>query len=84
MIGKDFFIQTIKEAIDCKPSDWRKGQAVFNFIDNEYGVARDVQFSDGIDCFYNDEKIDEFIEAAWKRLSSTNVHDFPGDNMVEE
>lgn len=43
----------------------RFGQAVFNYIDEEYGVARYVQFDDEIDCFYNDELVDEFIELSW-------------------
>ena len=84
MINKETFIKTIQDAIKDKPSEWRDGQTVFNFIDYEYGVSREVQFNDHIDCFYNDERINDFIEAAWKRYSSTNVHDFPGDNMIEE
>lgn len=51
-----------------KPKDWRKGQFVFNFIDANYGVARAVQFEDHVDCFYMDNKIDEFIEKCAKRL----------------
>jgi hypothetical protein len=52
-----------------KPKDWRKGQFVFNNIEENYGdVAREVQFQDKIDCFYNDDKIEEFIEACYKRL----------------
>lgn len=43
----------------------RYGQSVFNYIEEKYGVARYVQFSDGIDCFYNDSKVELFIEAAW-------------------
>ena len=42
---------------------------VFNYIDQIYGVARDVQFKDNIDCFYNDDKIDEFLECVIKRLN---------------
>lgn len=51
-----------------KPSDWREGQFVFNTIDSLYGVARAVQFNDGIDCFHNDEKIDQFIKACYNRV----------------
>jgi hypothetical protein len=55
---------------DCslKPKKWRSGQAVFNYIDNVYGVARQVQFEDKIDCFYDDSKIDDFIIASYRRL----------------
>ena len=62
-----------KEVIDfaeySKPKQWRKGQAVFNYIDHNYGIARTVQFKDGIDCFYNDDVIDEFINKSFSRLS---------------
>lgn len=50
------------------PSNWRKGQKVFNYIDKNYHVARKVQFDDGIDCFYSDETIDPFIEASYKYI----------------
>jgi hypothetical protein len=43
----------------------RYGQSVFNYIEEKYGVARYVQFNDGIDCFYNDDKVELFIEDAW-------------------
>ena len=51
-----------------KPKDWRKGQFVFNYIDANYGVARAVQFEDRVDCFFRDDKIDEFIEKCASRL----------------
>ena len=44
-----------------KPKNWREGQAVFNYVDLTYGVARFVQFEDRIDCFYDDSQIDAFI-----------------------
>jgi len=46
------------------PKYWRRGQAAFNILDS-MGLARPVQ-EKGIDCFYDDSKIDEFIEEAWK------------------
>ena len=52
-----------------KPAWYRKGQFVFNYIDFEYGVARAVQFDDGIDCFYVDENIDAFLEACVERIN---------------
>lgn len=58
----------IDEMIKSKPSNWRDGQFVFNYINAEYGVARDVQFIDGVDCFFIDEKIDEFIEKCAERI----------------
>lgn len=52
-----------------QPPQWRQGQFVFNYIDQIYGVARDVQFKDNVDCFYNDDKIDAFLECVIKRLN---------------
>lgn len=46
------------------PKNWRKGQSVFNYIDNVYGIARTIQFEYGIDCFYNDKYIDDFLNKA--------------------
>ena len=51
-----------------KPKEWRDGQFVFNYINEVYGVARYVQFIEGIDCFYNDEKIDQFIDKCYVTL----------------
>lgn len=44
----------------------RKGQAVFNIVNDHFGVARAVQFKDGIDCFHQDQNIEAFLQAAWK------------------
>jgi len=46
----------------------RFGQEVFNIIDSEYHVARKVQFVDGVDCFYDDSKIDAFLYCCYNRL----------------
>lgn len=62
------FITNLWKNVETCPKSWRKGQCVFNVIDKLYGVARDVQFKDCIDCFYLDKYIDDFIEAAWKRI----------------
>lgn len=53
-----------------KPTEMRKGQFVFNYIDKKYGVARAVQFSEAIDCFYDDSKIEDFIKKAFKIYNS--------------
>ena len=54
------------------PKNWRKGQSVFNYIDNVYGVARTIQFKWGIDCFYNDNNIDEFLNKAVEIINHGN------------
>lgn len=64
---KDEFVKNIWDAVKQCPSNWRTGQAVFNVVDDVFGVARAVQFEDHVDCFYNDDAIESFIEHAWKR-----------------
>lgn len=60
----------IEDNIDIKPKNWRKGQFVFNYINSTYsGVSREVQFNDGVDCFHNDEQIDNFINHCVKRIN---------------
>ena len=54
------------------PKNWRKGQSVFNYIDNVYGIARTIQFKWGIDCFYNDNNIDEFLNKAVEIINDGN------------
>lgn len=64
------FIQNIYERFTTdKPAEWRDGQFIFNYIEKTYGaVAREVQFTDGVDCYYLDNKIEEFLLAVWKRI----------------
>ena len=52
-----------------RPPYIRLGQFVFNYIDSVYGVARQVQFDDKVDCFYLDKNIDEFLECVLKRIN---------------
>lgn len=53
-----------------KPKNWREGQAVFNYVDLNYSVARFVQFEDNIDCFYDDSQIDAFIIKSAERITN--------------
>ena len=58
------------------PSCIRRGQGVFNAVEEVFGseVARNVQFIEGIDCFYNDNAISEFLTVAyWWYLKTTIV-----------
>ena len=54
------------------PKNWRKGQSVFNYIDAVYGVARNIQFEYGVDCFYNDNNIDKFLNKAVELINNGN------------
>ena len=64
-----------------RPEHLRKGQYIFNWIDQHFqipeqfnfkncSIARQVQFIDKIDCFYDDSKIDEFIDACLVRINN--------------
>lgn len=55
------FKTEIETEIEKRPSYIRYGQAVFNYIDEHYGVAREAQFIHNVDCFYRDELVDDFI-----------------------
>lgn len=63
------FQTEVLQAMNQRPSQYRKGQAVFNYIDENYGVARYVQFVDGVDCFYNDDQINPFIYYSYMALN---------------
>lgn len=74
MITFEEFIKDIEEQLENKPKEWRVGQFVFNYIEEKYGsVAREVQFQDRIDCFYDNDKIKAFVEAVYKRLSNAKT-----------
>ena len=62
------FREDVLNGIKTFQNDWREGQKVFNYIDSKYRVARKVQFDYGVDCFYREDLIDKFIEAAYKLL----------------
>lgn len=69
---KKITIKELKELIYSIPipTHWRHGQFVFNRVEELFGeVAREVQFVDHIDCFYDDTKIDRFLDAVLTRLN---------------
>lgn len=51
----------------------RKGQAVFNYVDEKFGLARKIQYDYNIDCFYNDAKIDAFLKILYKLTQSKSL-----------
>ena len=58
---KEIILDDSKKMKDLYPY-YRWGQAVFNYVDEYLGVARKVQFEYNVDCFYNDDVVDAFIE----------------------
>ena len=67
MTYEEFVNDLWSKVAEC-PSHWRKGQKVFNAVEEKYGIARDVQFKDGVDCFYDDSKISDFIYHSWLKI----------------
>lgn len=67
MLSYNAFVSDVLRLADECPRTWRKGQSIFNIVDTKYGVARKVQFTDGIDCFYDNNQIEPFLEAAYRR-----------------
>lgn len=51
-----------------KPKEWREGQFVYNILHRiDWRAAEFAQFECRSDCFYNDDKIDDFIKY-WTKL----------------
>ena len=75
------FREKVMEAMKNKPEQWRDGQFVFNYINDKYGVARYVQFIEGVDCYYDDKKIDEFISLCYKNLGK-DINDINFNNIA--
>ena len=76
------FKREVMEAMKNKPDQWRMGQFVFNYIEENYcGVGRYVQFIEGVDCYYDDKKIDEFISISHKNLGK-DINDINFNNIA--
>lgn len=65
---EEFKQSILDEVMKTKPRQFRLGQAVFNYVDDKYGIARNVQFEDHIDCFYVDDNIESFLKSVFNRL----------------
>lgn len=63
------FKNEVLEGIKEYPSNWRYGQKIFNYIDHKYNVARIAQCKYGVDCFYNDSIVDEFLEKCYNIIN---------------
>lgn len=67
-----------------KPKEWRDGQAIFNYINEKYEVARYVQYMEGIDCFYNDHMIEAFIKASYETVLKKNAIEEDYDKQLKD
>ena len=76
------FKREVMAAMKNKPDQWRDGQFVFNYIEENYcGLGRYVQFIEGVDCYYDDKKIDEFISICHKNLGK-DINDINFNNIA--
>lgn len=82
MTFKEFEKETL-DATDAMPARWRLGQKVFNYIDLAYpGLARYLQTRCGVDCFYNDKIIPEFLQKAYDTILELNPNDLNRDEKI--
>ena len=74
MSYESFKKSIIEEVELTRPKSIRKGQAIFNYVDEKFGLARKIQYDYNIDCFYNDLKIDVFLKILYKLTQSKSLH----------
>jgi len=82
----DEFRRSIIKRAEMKPDNWRYGQAVFNYTEELYGdIARKVQKED---CFYDDNKAEDFIKKCYELYNpAMNIHfytDINDENQVPD
>lgn len=74
MNGQKITFQELKsevmEKARFKHNYLRLGQFIFNYIHGFYGVACDVKDKDGVDCYYRDDLIDDFLKLCVKRINN--------------
>ena len=79
METRDDFVKSVKDVARQIVHDWpciRFGQAVFNHVNEMYGdVARKVQFNHGIDCFYDDNKVEPFLDKCYELIKNSIQND---------
>ena len=71
---KEEFKTTVKDLagkLRKEHPELRKGQAIFNVADHEFGVARICQFDYGVDCFYDDSIIEPFLDKCYEIYHQT-------------
>lgn len=60
----------VMEKARFKHSYLRLGQFIFNYIHGFYGVACTVKDKDGVDCYYRDDLIDDFLKLCVQRINN--------------
>lgn len=68
--------------VQNKPKEWRLGQAYFNYAYEMYPRDTDTLRGTEVDCFYDDNKIPEFLDALTKQLLGLVQYDKNGKRIV--
>lgn len=73
--------------VQNKPEEWRLGQAYFNYAYELYPDETEELRGTDCDCFYNDNKIPDFLEKLNEKLlefkkSDTNTTEFEGKTFT--
>ena len=63
MTYEEFVAEIMTAAAEC-PKELRLGQSVYNITEDRYHVGHKAMDL-GMDCFYDDSRIDEFLQKAW-------------------
>ena len=75
---KEEFKTTVKDLagkLRKEHPELRKGQAVFNVTDHEFGVAHICQYDYGVDCFYDDSMIEPFLDKGYEIYSQLHKNE---------
>lgn len=82
---KEVFLRKIYEEAKKMQPIQRKGQSIFNATELLYQVGRVVQMHDGVDCFYNDNQINQFLDLAYEAyVETTNVTQWHKPQFLDE
>lgn len=82
---KEVFLRKIYEEAKKMQPTQRKGQSIFNATELLYQIGRVVQMHNGIDCFYDDSKINQFLDLAYDAYAETiNVTQWHKPQFLDE
>ena len=66
---KQKLIDEINIVLVNKPSYLRKGEFIYNYIDENYNVVNNIRVRDFVSCLFDNDYIDKFLECASKRIN---------------
>ncbi len=64
------FIKNESKIVNKKNKEWRLGQTIFNVISDYCGSIADQFRGTNVDCFYDDNKIDDFISSIFDAINN--------------